>query len=114
MPDASVPALGRADSTLNGTPTSAHPAKGLSITSSNTQKSGKMAPRVDIETIYTELKRLVGDHWNTYKDAVARYMLGMYEYMNGLSVMHIGCLPAQNKHSHVHTYYSRPCGEEQG
>jgi len=73
-----------------------------------------MAPRVDIETIYTELKRLVGDHWNTYKDAVARYMLGMYEYMNGLSVMHIGCLPAQNKHSHVHTYYSRPCGEEQG
>jgi len=80
MPDASVPALGRADSTLNGTPTSAHPSKGMSVTSSNNaQKSGKMAPRVDIETIYTELKRLVGDHWNAYKDAVARYMLGKYD-----------------------------------
>lgn len=86
MPDASHPSLGRAESsTLNGTPTPSMSSKtlpnlNLTTTTSNTNtqnsKGGKMAPKVDLEPIYTELKKVVGEGWNVYKEAVTGFVLG--------------------------------------
>jgi hypothetical protein len=72
MPDASVTALGRADSISNNgnfTPT-------IKLTTTTSNRTGRTAPRVEIEPLYTELKKLVGDHWSTYKDAFGQFMLG--------------------------------------
>jgi len=88
MPDTSHPSLGRAESsTLNGTPTPSMSSKtlpnlNLTTTTSNTNtqnnKGGKMAPKVDLEPIYTELKKVVGEGWNVYKEAVTGFMLGKW------------------------------------
>jgi len=58
------------------------PVLGLVKVQSSTsaaQKTGKpaqAAPRVDFESLYAALKTAIGDHWNTYKDAVSQFALG--------------------------------------
>lgn len=90
MPETSNPSLGRAESSTfngNGTPTPSMSSKTLpnltlAPTMSNTSgagaqsKGGKMAPKVDIEPIYTELKKCIGEGWAVYKEAVAGFILG--------------------------------------
>jgi len=90
MPDASNPSLGRAESSaLNGTPTPSMSSKtlpnlNLTTTTSNTNtqnnKGGKVAPKVDVELVYTELKKAVGEGWVVYKEAVAGFVLGECNY----------------------------------
>jgi hypothetical protein len=36
------------------------------------------APRIDVEPIYTALKLLIGENWQTYKTTVAEFVLGMH------------------------------------
>jgi hypothetical protein len=36
-----------------------------------------IAPRIDVEPIYTALKALIGENWQTYKTSVAEFVLGM-------------------------------------
>jgi hypothetical protein len=74
MPDANVATLGRADSIPNNG--NATPTIKLTTTTSNTQRNGRTAPGINLEHIYVELKKLVGDHWSTYKDAFGQFMLG--------------------------------------
>jgi len=35
-----------------------------------------VAPKVDVELVYTELKKAVGEGWVVYKEAVAGFVLG--------------------------------------
>jgi hypothetical protein len=36
-----------------------------------------MAPRIDVEPIYTALKLSIGENWQLYKATVAEFVLGM-------------------------------------
>ena len=78
MPDAEPAALGRSDSIVNGSATPSISSKPLPGASA--QKQGKpapSAPRVDLEPTYTALKSALGEHFNTYKNAVGQFILGV-------------------------------------
>jgi transcriptional coactivator HFI1/ADA1 len=43
-----------------------------------TPKNGRIpVPRVELESIYTQLKSALGDGWNEYKEVVGRFVCGM-------------------------------------
>ncbi|EXJ90971.1 hypothetical protein A1O1_04078 [Capronia coronata CBS 617.96] len=44
--------------------------------SSKPTKPTQNYPRIDLEPLYTELKSLIGHHWETYYDAITRFIRG--------------------------------------
>jgi transcriptional coactivator HFI1/ADA1 len=36
------------------------------------------APRVDVEPIYTQLKGMIGENWQLYKQTVAEFVIGKF------------------------------------
>lgn len=81
MPDIDPGALGRLESAANGSATPLISSKSLPGASGSTQKTGKPSPaipRVDVEPIYAALKTAIGEHWNRYKDAISRFVLGKF------------------------------------
>jgi hypothetical protein len=63
-------------------PTTMNPRASFSTpTNALAQKSLKptmnVAPRIDVEPIYTQLKGLISDYWQLYKQTVADFVIGM-------------------------------------
>lgn len=57
----------------------------LSTGGANGQKAVKPSnaiPRIDTETIYTQLKAAIGDHWGEYKAALASFLSGQFPSSN--------------------------------
>jgi len=49
-----------------------------SATATKSVKTAFVAPRVDTEPIYTQLRAALGDHFAEYKAALSAFFLGMY------------------------------------
>ena len=63
-------------------PQTINPRASLSgISTAPAQKSNRptviTAPRIDVEPIYTQLKSLIADNWQLYKQTVAEFVIGM-------------------------------------
>jgi hypothetical protein len=63
-------------------PQTINPRASLSgISTAPPQKSNRptvvTAPRIDVEPIYTQLKGMIGDNWQLYKQTVAEFVIGM-------------------------------------
>ncbi|KAH0833539.1 hypothetical protein AYO21_05216 [Fonsecaea monophora] len=65
-------ALTRSD-TITSTTTTTKPPPG---SASKQPKAAQSYPRVDLEPLYTELKSLIGHNWDTYFDAITRFIRG--------------------------------------
>jgi hypothetical protein len=55
--------------------------------SSKTSKgsNGTVQQRIDFESLYTDLKAGIGHNWNTYHDALSRFMQGRSSTQGQLS-----------------------------
>lgn len=67
-------ALARTDTIIS--PTSA--VKAPPSAAAKQPKATQSYPRIDLEPLYTELKSLIGHHWETYYDALTRFIRGKY------------------------------------
>jgi len=79
MPDGDLEPLTRSETVATDVSLSSIGLTKVQSSTPASQKSGKptqAAPRVDFEPLYTALKAAIGDHWNTYKDAVSQFALG--------------------------------------
>lgn len=64
-----------ADLTLNISPSLS--SKAIPTPAVGALRNGKTpVPRVDLESIYIQLKAALGEGWNEYKGAVAGFVLG--------------------------------------
>jgi hypothetical protein len=63
-------------------PQTMNPRASLSAVSSAPLQKSKLptaitaAPRVDVEPIYTQLKGMIGENWQLYKQTVAEFVIG--------------------------------------
>ena len=82
MPAIDPAALSRSDSISQ--PGSALSIKKDSATSSlpapKASKGPTIAPRIDLESIYTNLKAAVGETWPIYKETMTLFVAGMFEH----------------------------------
>lgn len=89
-------ALSRTTTTIDTSVAPSALSKPLTGTSKDAQKSKAppVAPRVDLEPFYTEIKASIGDNWATYKDSVSQFILGMPElfsfFILKLLLSHVG------------------------
>ncbi|KAK5056676.1 hypothetical protein LTR84_012208 [Exophiala bonariae] len=65
-------ALARSDTIVS----TASVAKGAPGSATKTPKATQNYPRIDLEPLYTELKSLIGHNWDTYYDALTRFIRG--------------------------------------
>lgn len=74
-------ALARSDTIVS----TASVAKGAPGSATKTPKATQNYPRIDLEPLYTELKSLIGHNWDTYYDALTRFIRGntLRVYMRG-------------------------------
>lgn len=66
-------ALARSDTVTSTTGNSKAPPGSASKSS----KTSQSYPRVDLEPLYAELKSLIAHHWETYYDALTRFIRGI-------------------------------------
>jgi hypothetical protein len=62
--------------TRSDTITSTATTKAPQVPASKTTKTTQNYPRIDLEPLYTELKLLIGHNWETYFDAITRFIRG--------------------------------------
>lgn len=68
-------ALSRTDSASNGVQSS----KTVAAAAAASQKSTKAlisVPRLELESVYTDLKAAIGDNWGEYKQSTTLFLLG--------------------------------------
>lgn len=64
-------ALARSDTIISTTSLIKAPGS-----ATKTPKATQNYPRIDLEPLYTELKSLIGHNWDTYYDALTRFIRG--------------------------------------
>lgn len=76
-------ALSRSDSTSAAVSAS----KTVASSGSLAQKASKpliSVPRLELESVYTDLKAAIGDNWAEYKQSTALFLLGKHGFISGL------------------------------
>jgi transcriptional coactivator HFI1/ADA1 len=103
MPDIDPAALSR-PSNLTVTPSktlSASAAAASQNSASKPTKSQQIAPRIDLEPIYTALKSALGEFWAEYKESVSLFVLGQLnqqELLDKIGLFIVG--DSQKEHLH--------------
>ncbi|KAL2416724.1 hypothetical protein ABEF95_005435 [Exophiala dermatitidis] len=69
-------ALTRSDTVASTTNTNNASKGGPPGSSSKPTKTAQNYPRIDLEPLYAELKSLIGNDWDTYYDAITRFIRG--------------------------------------
>lgn len=73
-------ALARSDTVTSTTSN----VKGPPGSAAKPSKTMQNYPRIDLEPLYTELKSLIGHNWETYYDALTRFVRGMQNAQSAL------------------------------
>ncbi|KAF2835167.1 hypothetical protein M501DRAFT_999469 [Patellaria atrata CBS 101060] len=70
-------------------------------TSSKPAKPSTVVERINVEPLYTELKRLVGDNWGTYKDTISLFVQGhLNQEELSRKIDHFICIDPNRIHLH--------------
>lgn len=69
-------ALSRTDSASTAAPASKTTVSSTAATSQKSTKALISVPRLDLESVYTDLKAAIGDNWGEYKQSTTLFLLG--------------------------------------